>query len=870
MHSNTGPQSALRTNFLSSPNTLANGVFQRPTVLGKFLYVGNEKFFVKGTTYGAFPPNAEGHQFPQSELMAKDFELMRRAGINSILTYTIPPLSLLNLAEEHDLRVIVNVPWMAHVCFLDQAGSRREIRKQVKEGIAACKNHPALLMYCVAKEIPPSIVRWHGRKKTEKFLHELYRVAKDCDPECLVTYTNFPTTEYLELPFVDVFTFNVYLHHRPDFCAYLSRLQHLAGELPLVLTECGMCSFRHRREGQAAFLDWQMEEIFDHGLAGGVIFSWTDPFFQDGCLVEEWGFGLVDADRRPKPSYEVTTRRFTRSVPFPPERRWPRISVVVATYNAAATLTGCLDSLLKLNYPDYEVIVVNDGSTDGSEAIIRRYPFHAITTPNMGVSAARNEGLRAATGDIVAYIDSDARADPDWLSYLATTFLKHDVVGVGGPNLLPPEDNWVANCVYRSPGGPTQVMLDDESAEHIPGCNMAFLKSALEEIGGFDPIFTKAGDDVDVCWRVLEKGYRIGFSPSAVVWHHRRPSAKAYWRQQVGYGMSETLLERKHPNKFNPWGHTVWAGRIYAPYPFFRLFRQTVIYQGLWGSAGFQSMYDPGGTGTLSFLPRSMEWHAGLFALTLVGIFNPWALLLVAVGLGYTGWYCVSCAVSARLDSPTLKAGPAGWIGRLRSRAMIAWLHLLEPTARDWGRIKGGLTPWRSARTEAQPEVRGSRWWQRVSPFRRKVRWAYSGNTELEKHGFLERLTRQLSAGGYAVGWNADWQEWDLKVRRGALGQAQLKMVVEYHGGPRRSARLAGAITPAKPIYWFQGAVLTAAAAMGTVGLYVPLAICLAFFATLWIAPIVEANRLEAAVGAATDEVTRQLRSEGTAEETSR
>ena len=59
---------------------------------------------------------------------------------------------------------------------------------------------------------------------------------------------------------------------------------------------------------------------------------------------------------------------------------------------------------------------------------------------------------------------------------------------------------------------------------------------------------------------------------------------KAYWRQQVGYGKSEALLERKHPNKFNPWGHTFWAGRIYAPYPHFRLFGRPVIYHGLWGS----------------------------------------------------------------------------------------------------------------------------------------------------------------------------------------------------------------------------------------------------------------------------------------------
>src|SRR5262249_1718495 len=153
-----------------------------------------------------------------------------------------------------------------------------------------------------------------------------------------------------------------------------------------------MCSFRHGAEGQAEFHRWQMEEIFDHGLAGAVVFSWTDPFFQDGCLVDEWGFGLVDAERRPKPSYNVVRRRFKASVPFAAERHWPKVSVVVAFYNAEKTLSNCLDSLTKLDYPDYEVIVVDDGSTDQSRAIIERYPFQFITSENEGVSAARNRG----------------------------------------------------------------------------------------------------------------------------------------------------------------------------------------------------------------------------------------------------------------------------------------------------------------------------------------------------------------------------------------------------------------------------------------------------------------------------------------------
>ncbi len=836
----------------------------RPRAEGKFLFLDHEKFFVKGVAYGAFPPNREGHQFPEDEQLLQDFRLMRQAGINTILTYTVPPISVLDRAQEHGIRAIINTPWMEYECFLEDHRTRELIRRDVRDMVASCRRHPAVLMYAVAKEIPPPIVRWYGAKKVESFLRELCEIAKDEDPGPLVTYTNYPTTEYLELPFVDVFTFNVYLHHREQFCPYLSRLQHLAGELPLVLTEFGICSIRHGHEGQARFLDWQAEEVFDHGLAGAVVFGWTDPFFQDNLLIDEWGFGLVDKDRRPKPSYQTVQRRFTTAVPFPRDREWPRVSVVVAAHNAARTLDRCLQSLVDLRYPDYEVIVVDDGSTDSTGEIARRYPFRLISTPNRGVSAARNEGLRAATGEIIAYIDSDARADADWLSYLATTFITEGVAGVGGPNLVPPEDNWLAKCVYRSPGGPTQVMLDDRHAEHIPGCNMSFLKSALDGIGGFDPIFTEAADDVDICWRLLDNGYRIGFSPSAVVWHHRRSSVKAYWRQQVGYGVSECMLEHKHPNKFNPWGHTFWAGRIYGPYPFFRLFAKPVVYHGLWGSAGFQPMYDPGGSKVLSFLPRAMEWHFGLVALFVLGFFFPWAFALVGLGMAYTGLYCAVCASDAKLDVLEDPKVASTWFRRLQWRATIAWLNFLEPLARDWGRLKGGLAPWRSARIQAQPSRRASRWWQRLQPFRRSIKWSYNGGMGLEKNAFLDLLTRKLIGMGCAVGWNPGHYSWDLKIRRGTLGEAFLSMVIEHHGGPKRSARLLAVIRPARAIYWLQAIVAVSAVAMAALDMSPPaLLLAVAFVVALWIAPAVEAGRLEAAARAGADEVARELQGRG-------
>src|SRR5262249_21342526 len=142
---------------------------------------------------------------------------------------------------------------------------------------------------------------------------------------------------------------------------------------------------------------------------------------------------------------------------------------------------------------------------------------------------------------------------------------------------------------------------------------------------------------------------RLGFSPSAMVWHHRRPSLRAYWRQQVGYGKAESLLEIRHPNKFNPWGHTYWGGAIYAPYPRFRLCRPA-IYHGLWGNAPFQSICDHGDAGFLSFLPRAMEMHVALLALLAMSLISPWALAAAGVALAYIFFYSATCAASSKLD----------------------------------------------------------------------------------------------------------------------------------------------------------------------------------------------------------------------------
>src|SRR5262249_6470309 len=151
------------------------------------------------------------------------------------------------------------------------------------------------------------------------------------------------------------------------------------------------------------------------GLVGAFVFSWTDDWHTGGCAIQDWAFGITHADRFPKASYHALREVFESS-PAGLLAEAPRCSVVVCTYNGGRTLEQCLRSLLALDYPDYEVIVVDDGSTDDTRAILSRFGrVHAIHQANRGLSAARNVGLRAATGAVVAYTDSDCFVDPDWL-----------------------------------------------------------------------------------------------------------------------------------------------------------------------------------------------------------------------------------------------------------------------------------------------------------------------------------------------------------------------------------------------------------------------------------------------------------------------
>jgi hypothetical protein len=305
---------------------------------------------------------------------------------------------------------------------------------------------------------------------------------------------------------------------------------------------------------------------------------------------------------------------------------------------------------------------------------------------------------------------------------------------------------------------------------------MAFRKTALEAIGGFDPQFRIAGDDVDVCWRLQQKGWTLGYSPGAMVWHHTRNSIRAYWKQQRNYGKAESFLEKKWPEKYNLAGHVTWVGRVYGNGHQYKAWSRGRIYHGVWGSAPFQSIYQLR-AGTLESWLSMPEWYLAVVALAPISalgfLWFPLFYFLPFLGMALYAPIFQAVLSSARVSFP---ASRRSRFDCLKLRAVTALLHLVQPMARLTGRLRSGLTLWRyKAPGFAMP-------WPR-----QLAAWTEHWRDPNER---LKCLEAELRKAGAYVRRGGDYDRWDLEIRAGVLGFARLLMAVEDHGAGNQFVRV--------------------------------------------------------------------------------
>jgi glycosyltransferase involved in cell wall biosynthesis len=727
-------------------------------VAGKKFLEDGRTFAVRGVTYGSFLPRRDGFPFPEEPVVRRDFVAMRASGLNTVRTYAAPPVDVVNAAEEAGLRLLIGVDY--HDWRMNPASFRgRQVldagRRALDEAVAACQGRTgAVLGVVVGNEVPGDLVRLHGIERVQDVLSALVGHVHDADPSLLATYANYPTTEYLDVEGADFLAFNVFLERPDDLRRYTAHLHVLAGDRPVVVSELGLAEQVHGPDRQAEVLAAQLAEADAAGAAGACVFSWTDEWGVAGESVGGWGFGVTTEERAPKPALDAVAdwaRRDLRAL----RPEWPTVSVVVCAYNEERYIGDCLASLLAVDYPGLEVIVCDDGSTDRTREILSGFSFRVLSLEHGGLSAARNAGLEAAGGDIVAYLDADAMCDPDWPYHLALS-LEDDVAATGGPNLPVPGAGLQERVVAASPGGPVEVLLADDRAEHVAGCNMAVRREVLTDLGGFDVAYTSAGDDVDLCWRLIDAGHEIGFAHAAQVWHHRRDTVRRYLRQQRNYGRSERMVAGRHAERFNRLGQARWAGFLYSsPRMRWPLLRP-LLYHGHFGSAPYQRVVDrPADTamqvgGAVLPLSAPVALAGGV-----ASVWEPWALTVPALMLALVTAYAVLAAVAIRPGRA--EPSPA------RVRCLAGVLHAVQPFVRTWGRLRGRPLP------------------QRVTP-----RQPWTG----DRPAWLVSLQRELARGWRRVTPGGPTDGWDLAVTAGPCARYSITTAVVWGWEPVWRGRL--------------------------------------------------------------------------------
>jgi len=552
---------------------------------GKFFRAGTVRVCLRAVTYGPFPGG-----WPDS--FEPDFRRIAAAGFHAIRLFEMADRRMLDVARQCGLRVFGGLKWGHNADFFGRPELYDAACVDLVRALRETAGHPALAGVYVANEVPADLVRWMGPLRVRLALERLIALGRETAPDVLFAYANYPSTEYLEPENADFSAFNIYLEDPAAFRKYLKRLHHIAGDRPLVISEFGLDSRRHGQHRQAETLTWAADISRHEETAGLTIYAWSDRWWNQGTAVTDWDFGLTDRDGNDKPAL-VALRDFSIHSIYNPQSTIlnPDFSVIICTRNGRHRIGKCLQAAGNLTDGAVETLVVDDGSTDATaDFVAKNFPaVRLLRLPPGGLSAARNAGAAASNGSILAFTDDDCEVDREWLTRLRRVFADGRFAAAGGPNLAPRPRSWQQAVVCASPGAPSHVMLDDEEAEHLPGCNLAVTKDAFAAIGGFDPAFHTAGDDVDFCWRLRAAGFRLGFAPGAFVWHWRRPSLRAFLRQQLGYGQAERLLIAKHPANFSPHGGAKWRGFVYGGGPV-RVMDGSIIDHGPMGTASYQAV----------------------------------------------------------------------------------------------------------------------------------------------------------------------------------------------------------------------------------------------------------------------------------------
>ena len=234
----------------------------------------------------------------------------------------------------------------------------------------------------------------------------------------------------------------------------------------------------------------------------------------------------------------------------------PFVSVVIPVLNGERTIGDCLVSVLRGDYPQdrREILVVDNGSTDRTAEIIRGFPVRYLRDTQRGAAHARNRGIEASNGEIIAFTDADCVASSGWLRELANGFDAEEVGGVAGEILpYPPRtsaERYAARIRHLSP----ERYLRRPIFPFAVTANLAFRREVFDVVGLLDPRSPRGGESTDFCTRFFRgTGLELRLAPRAVVLHRHRATARELLQQQWSYGRGHAFLYIKYRDEI-PWG----------------------------------------------------------------------------------------------------------------------------------------------------------------------------------------------------------------------------------------------------------------------------------------------------------------------------
>ncbi len=234
-----------------------------------------------------------------------------------------------------------------------------------------------------------------------------------------------------------------------------------------------------------------------------------------------------------------------------------KISVIIATRNSERFIGECIESIMNQDYRNFELIVVDDFSVDSTKKKIKlmqkNYPVKLIELKqHSGISKARNNGIKIAQGELIAFTDDDIIATKSWLTELIKGFTDNKTVSVGGPNLVPKNASEKEKTVDEILGfisgiGSSYIKKSDKIIEvkHNPSCNSIYTKEILEKINGFNENLS-SNEDAELDYKIRKAGFKIKFNPKAIVFHHRKDSAKKLFNQAFWFALGRMQAIKIH------------------------------------------------------------------------------------------------------------------------------------------------------------------------------------------------------------------------------------------------------------------------------------------------------------------------------------